>query len=108
MIDLDPRASSNQGSRPNKNLLSNFDQAKDVGYELNIGFACDYNLPIPANTSYYYSRCWMGNSYELNINGATTDRQTYIYDYVWEYPVSEAYERGNKTYQYAPIKKDGE
>lgn len=100
MINLDSRASSNQGSRPNKNLLSNFDVAKDVGYDLNIGFACDYNLPIPANTSYYYSRCWMGNSYLLPT--ATAASQVRILNFIWEYPVSEAFERGNKTYDFVP------
>lgn len=98
-IDLDPRLGSKQGTRTNQNLLANFEGTNYVNYEYNIGFACDYNLPIPKNTSHYYTRCFMGDSNPIPSDN-NNDVLVRIYDYVWEYPVAEAFHRSNKTYKY--------
>ena len=97
-IDLDPRLDSNQ---ENKNLLANFKGTEDVNYEENIGFACDYNLPIPGNSTHFYTRCFMGNSRGIPQLG-NDDIAVKIFDYTWEYPVAEAFTRSNKKYDYVP------
>lgn len=98
-IDLDPRLGSNQEKRLNKNLLANFDGTQDVNYDTPIGFVCDYNLPIPRNTTHYYTRCFMGNSREFKADNSDADLVK-IYDYIWEYPLAEAFDRSNKVYNY--------
>ncbi len=98
MIDLDPRLNSNREGRSNKNLLSSFQGTANVNYEENIGFACDYNLPIPANTSHYYSRCFMGNS--RPVDATNEEVLARIYDYTWEYPTAEAFARSDNSYNY--------
>lgn len=98
-IDLDPRLESNQKRRPNKNLLANFNGTQDVYYDTPIGFACDYNLPIPQNQTHYYSRCFMGNSRKIYSNDSSPDT-VQIFDYIWEYPAAEAFDRSEKIYNY--------
>ena len=98
-IDLDPRLESNQEKRSNKNLLANFDGTQDVNYDVPIGFACDYNLPIPRNSTHYYTRCFMGNSGTLAPDNSD-EEVVKIFDYIWEYPVAEAIDRSDQLYNY--------
>lgn len=98
-IDLDPRLDSNQERSSNKNLLANFDGTQDVYYDTPIGFVCDYNLPIPSNTTHYYTHCFMGNSRKLPRKDSDLDL-VQIYDYIWEYPIAEAFDRSDKVYNY--------
>lgn len=100
MIDLDPRSDSKPATNASKNLLANFQGTTDVNYNLNIGFACEYNMPIPLNTTHYYTRCFMGNSREVPEDDKNAGIMVRIYDYIWEYTVAEAFKRTDKKYNY--------